>query len=78
MPQHVWVGHEDKEPKDEEEGEEKKKKKSADTGKIVNLMSGDANRVAMMATAAYLIYVSRCQSNCVRNLPNLYRAPHSK
>ena len=49
----------DKEP---EEGEEKQEKKSADTGKIVNLMSGDANRVAMMATAAYMIYVSRCKS----------------
>ena len=49
----------DKEP---EGGEEKKEKKSADTGKIVNLMSGDANRVAMMATAAYMIYVSRYES----------------
>jgi ABC-type multidrug transport system fused ATPase/permease subunit len=49
----------DKEPKDDEKDEDKKKKKSADTGKIVNLMSGDANRVAMMASAAYFIYVSR-------------------
>jgi len=52
----------DKEPKDDKEDEEKKGKKGADTGKIVNLMSGDANRVAMMASAAYMIYVSRRKS----------------
>ena len=51
-----------KEPKDDNEDEEKKEKKSADTGKIVNLMSGDANRVAMMGSAAYMIYVSRGKS----------------
>ena len=49
----------DKEPKDNKKDDEKEEKKSADTGKIVNLMSGDANRVAMMASAAYMIYVSR-------------------
>ena len=57
----------DKEPKDDKKDEEKKDTKSANTGKIVNLMSGDANRVAMMATAAYMIYVSRRKSLIVSN-----------
>jgi hypothetical protein len=30
----------------------------ADIGKIVNLMSGDANRIANMVSGAYFIYVS--------------------
>lgn len=48
----------EKESKDDKKDEGKPEKKSANTGKIVNLMSVDANRVAMMATAAYMIYVS--------------------
>jgi hypothetical protein len=33
-------------------------KAGADVGKIVNLMAGDANRVAMTASAMYFIYGS--------------------
>lgn len=33
-------------------------KPGADVGKIVNLMAGDANRVAMTASAMYFIYGS--------------------
>jgi len=40
--------------------EEDKNRAGADVGKIVNLMSGDANRVAMIVGGAYFIYVS-CQ-----------------
>ena len=69
----------DKEPKDDKKDEEKKDTKSANTGKIVNLMSGDANRVAMMATAAYMIYVSRHKGPIMSKTDgNLYRAPQSK
>lgn len=46
-------------------GKEKKKElpagensSGADIGKIVQLMSGDANRVAMMASGLYFLYVS--------------------
>jgi len=66
----------DKEPKDDKK-EEPQDKKSANTGKIVNLMSGDANRVAMMATAAYMIYVSRRKSLIVSNTdPNPIGLPN--
>jgi hypothetical protein len=36
--------------------EPKAKTAGADIGKIVNLMSSDANRCAMMTTAGYMIY----------------------
>jgi hypothetical protein len=39
-------------------------KAGADVGKIVNLMAGDANRVAMTSSAMYFIYGSMsCQSS---------------
>jgi hypothetical protein len=40
-------------------------KPGADVGKIVNLMAGDANRVAMTTSAMYFIYgsMSRCSSS---------------
>jgi ABC-type multidrug transport system fused ATPase/permease subunit len=58
----------DKESKDDKKDEEKKEKTNADTGKIVNLMSGDANRVAMMGSMAFLIYVSRCKSPVILSI----------
>ncbi len=65
--------------KEPEEGEEKEEKKSADTGKTVNLMSGDANRVAMMASAAFMIYVSRYKSPVASaTYPTPIRELHSK
>ncbi|KIJ35250.1 hypothetical protein M422DRAFT_262419 [Sphaerobolus stellatus SS14] len=52
--------------KDKDDGKKKGKKKAkeedpknssgADIGKIVNLMSGDANRIAMICSGAYFIY----------------------
>ncbi|KAG8933322.1 hypothetical protein FRC02_012140 [Tulasnella sp. 418] len=44
-----------KSKKEEKEGAQKT---GADTGKIVQLMSSDANRIAMMATTGYFIYSS--------------------
>ena len=35
----------------------------ADVGKIVNLMSGDANRMSHMATGMYMLYVSSAPSS---------------
>lgn len=49
-----------KEEKRRRKEEETKNTAGANVGKIVNLMSGDANRVAMMVGGAYFIYVGRC------------------
>lgn len=44
------------------QGKEDDPKPGADIGKIVNLMAGDANRVAMTSSAMYFIYGSTsCQ-----------------
>ena len=44
--------------KDTEGKDGTKNTSGADVGKIVQLMSGDANRIAMMISGAYFIYVS--------------------
>lgn len=56
------VSHRDKkrDPKASAEADAKANdpKAGADVGKIVNLMAGDANRVAMTASAMYFLYGS--------------------
>lgn len=46
-----------KSQKSKKKEEEIKNTSGADVGKIVNLMSGDANRLAMTISGAYFIYV---------------------
>jgi hypothetical protein len=46
-----------KKSKKEEAKDDPKNTSGADVGKIANLMSGDANRVAMIVSGAYFIYV---------------------
>ena len=55
-------------------------KAGADIGKIVNLMAGDANRVAMTSSAMYFIYGSmffQSSFHCQARLTELFKV-HSK
>jgi hypothetical protein len=67
-------GHKQRDPKASAEAEAKANdpKAGADVGKIVNLMAGDANRVAMTSSAMYFIYGSMSRySPCFLHLTRL-------
>jgi hypothetical protein len=74
------VGKKDSKSSAEAKAKADDPKAGADIGKIVNLMAGDANRVAMTSSAMYFIYGSmfiQSSFHCQARLTELVKV-HSK